>query len=250
MSRTKADNDRIDRLASEKRGGGGLVLPPLFSALMNELLDHGTATDDRMAEIVAMECESKTAKLDETWDGDWSFLTRDLMDSLSAQELVARNRAGAWMVGPEFEPGILTEVLPARKNLNAAQSFTAWDAETRAALRSAAVADAKFYEAIRQPRGKFHGPDTLRALRESYEREGPRDPVLVAVVDGYEVVIDGRHRLELDAKWPKKVLHHVTTREQAIGAIIEADDFVRTSVLPTKARAKLAELIEIGRAHV
>ena len=85
MSRTKAENDRIDRLASEKKGGGGLVLPSLFSALMNELLDHGTATDARLAEIVARECENKTAKLEETWDGDWSFLTTDLVESLEAK---------------------------------------------------------------------------------------------------------------------------------------------------------------------
>lgn len=248
MSRTKAENDRIDRLASEKRGGGGLVLPSLFSALMNELLDHYTATDERLAEIVARECENKTAKLEETWGGDWSFLTTDLMESLKAKGYADQNPKGLWFVGIEFDTGMSLEVLPARPGLNAAAKFTAWDKDTRRALREAAAVDVAVRDLIRQPRGKSHPQKYINELRESYEKVGPLVPILAANVDGREVIIDGRHRREACPDWPTKILEHVKTESQVLTAILELDDYHRrnTEVLSKDAAEKVRSAL--GRA--
>ena len=247
MSRTKAENDRIDRLASEKKGGGGLVLPSLFSALMNELLDHGTATDARLAEIVARECENKTAKLEETWDGDWSFLTTDLVESLEAKGYAERD-GETGVVGPNFTPGMSLEVLRARPGLNAAAKFTAWDQDTRRALREAAAVDVAVRDLIRQPRGKSHPQKYVNELRESYEKVGPLVPILAATVDGREVIIDGRHRREACPEWPTKILEHVKTESQVLTAILELDDYHRRNT--EKLTADAAEKVRsvLGRS--
>ena len=247
MSRTKAENDRIDRLASEKRGGGGLVLPSLFSALINELLDNGSASDERMAEVVAKECENKTAKLDETWNGDWSFLTADLMGSLNDRGYTERDVDGNWVIGPRFSPGVSLEVLPARRGLNAAEKFTAWDRDTRVALREAAAVDVAVRDLIRQPRGKSHPQQYVNDLRASYERVGPLVPILAAMVDGREVIIDGRHRREARSDWPTKILEHVKTESQVLTAILELDNYHRmnTEAL-TKSAAEKVRLV-LGR---
>jgi hypothetical protein len=248
MGRTKSEDDRIDRLASEKKGGGGLVLPLLFSALMNELIDHKTATDERLMEIVAKECENKTAKLEETWNGDWAFLTRDLMESLKARGYADQNPKGLWFVGIEFEPGMSLEVLPARPGLNAAEKFTAWDQETRRALREAAAVDQAVRDLIRQPRGKSHPQRYINELRDSYEKVGPLVPILAATVDGREVIIDGRHRREACPDWPTKILEHVKTESQVLTAILELDDYHRrnTEVLSKDAAEKVRSAL--GRA--
>ena len=47
------EHDRLDRLASEVRGGGGLALPDFFGALLEELLDNGPTDNARLVRIVA-----------------------------------------------------------------------------------------------------------------------------------------------------------------------------------------------------
>ena len=54
MSPSREENERLDKLAGSGKGsGGGLPLPDLFAAMLNELLDNPPVSSGRMAEIAS-----------------------------------------------------------------------------------------------------------------------------------------------------------------------------------------------------
>ena len=220
MRRSREDNERLDRLASEVKKGGGLALPLFFRTILDELLDNGSVDDDRLAVIVADVGANKTKKLAEIWHGDWDFLTADLMNQLAYQGYAVRNGDNRWSIGEKFVPGISLETIPARKGLNRADAVTVWPKEEREALSRASRAEHDLAQFVRQPRGKTHGPQIVNELRASRERYGPIMPV---VTDAHGRTLDGRHRREIDPDWPVHPLDHVTTDEQAVDVILEMD---------------------------
>jgi hypothetical protein len=245
MKLSRQDHDRLDRLASEVKKGGGLALPSFFSAILNELQDNGSTDNARLVKIVAAVGSNKTRKLAETWQGSWDLLTKDLIQQLVSKDYVTTNgHSESWCLGKAFVPGVRLEIIPARKGLNVADGTTVWPKADREALEHAKRVEVSAEQALRQPRGRSHSQPVMNELRNSYEKHGPLSPVLKAVLsdeDGQEVVIDGRHRLEIDPGWEPFVLRSVTTREQAIAAIIELDTFHRQGheQLSSSARAKI-----------
>src|SRR5712692_7575808 len=137
MDRSRVDNERLDRLASEVRRGGGLPLPLLFGALLEDLLDNGPASSGRLTKITSDVLAAKTAKLAETWRGSWEWLTDDAMQQLRSRGLAEVNGDGLWHLGDKFEPGKRLEVIPKRAGLNAADHVTVWDKAEREARSQA-----------------------------------------------------------------------------------------------------------------
>lgn len=219
MGLSRDDHDRLNRLASEVKKGGGLALPFFFSAILNELLDNGPTDNGRLMAIVAERGVNKTKKLAETWGGSWEALTADLMNQLAHKGYV-RCDGDRWMIGENFRPGVRLETIPARKGLNAADGVTVWLKEEREALDQAAKVKMRLEQVLRQPRGKSHTQQVINEIRNSYEKVGALSPVLVAA-NGR--IIDGRHRLEVDPDWPQMKMANITTDEQAINAILELD---------------------------
>ena len=80
MARPSRDETerRLDRLAGSGQGsGGGLPLPDLFSALLNEVLDSAPVTTKRMTEIASSVLSFKEQAVFATWPS-WDALTADV----------------------------------------------------------------------------------------------------------------------------------------------------------------------------
>ena len=137
------EHDRLDRLASEVRRGGGLALPDFFGALLEELLDNGPTDNARLVRIVADVGANKSKKVKETWGNSYEFLTSDLMAQLACNGYVTKaptppTAADArWSLGPEFRPGVRLEIIPHRVGLNPPVGTTVWEKEEREALSRA-----------------------------------------------------------------------------------------------------------------
>lgn len=80
-----------------------------------------------------------------------------------------------------------------------------------------------------------------KVLKSSAIRVGKLYPVLI---DKYGNVIDGKHRLAADEKWPRFVLNHIRSRRERIIARI-ISNVCRRSVSWKEKRSMLSELGEI-----
>ncbi len=110
------DDARLDRLAGDATGswGGGLPLPQLFQAVVNEMLDHGPRS---VADLVGP-VERAVPKperfraiygaLDPT-----ERLIDDVLEQLRAKRL-ATVADGRWSLTEAFRPGMSVAVIPAR----------------------------------------------------------------------------------------------------------------------------------------
>ena len=225
MSRSRKDNERLDRLASEVKKGGGLALPLFFTAILNELLDNGPADDARLAEIVADIGVNKTKKLAETWNGSWEFLTSDLMEQLASKGYAVCDDDGRWIIGENFMPGVRLETIPFRRGLNREDAVTVWEQEERQRRYKASAIDFESASLIRQPRQRHHSPVMMKLLQETYEQYGPINRV---VVNAHQQVLDGRHRREIDPDWPAVELKRldgqpISTDEESLTAMLMLD---------------------------
>lgn len=81
----------------------------------------------------------------------------------------------------------------------------------------------------------------VKVLKSSAIRVGKLYPVLI---DKYGNVIDGKHRLAADEKWPRFVLNHIRSRRERIIARI-ISNVCRRSVSWKEKRNMLSELGEI-----
>jgi hypothetical protein len=236
MGRSRLENERLDRLASEVRRGGGLPLPLLFGGLLEELLDNGPTGDERLVRITSEVLSGKTAKLAETWDGSWEKLADDALQQLQSEGLVARNGDGLWRVGEKFRAGKNLRTIPARKGLNAADHVTVWEKAEREARSRASYLEAEAAASIGA--GRIRPVDSSHAadLRRSASEIGYIYPV---VKDQYGRVLDGGHRLEADPDWPFKKIP-VRDDQHALAISLDAN---RGKPLPPKVQARVTELI-------
>src|ERR1700733_8539269 len=115
MARPSRDETerRLDRLAGSGQGsGGGLPLPDLFSALLNEVLDSGPVTTGRMTEIASSVLSFKQQAVFATWPS-WEALTKDVTAQIESRGIITREDAG-WPAGPNLLTGRRLEIIPAR----------------------------------------------------------------------------------------------------------------------------------------
>lgn len=84
-------DERIARLVgngkNDASGGGGILLPDAFRAVLKHLLDHGMSSIGDLSRVVADELAFKENRVIAVW-GSWEALTQDLLDQLAFRHLV------------------------------------------------------------------------------------------------------------------------------------------------------------------
>jgi hypothetical protein len=215
VSPSQAERDRLDRLAGSGKGwGGGLPLPLLFDAIFAELMDEGSATTARLTDITRDKLEFKAQQIitNQAMGGerastpDWESFTLDVLEQMASQGLT-EFYGGTWIKGMTFQAGEELTVIPADKQAGRpAYCATARPKAEREALSQ----DSKIESVIAaaagdlHPSGKGARPVSRRHLDEVREADrsfagAARVPVMV---DQHGRILDGRHRLEADPRWP------------------------------------------------
>jgi hypothetical protein len=218
MTMGRAERERLDRLAGSGHGwGGGLPLPLLFAAMLNELLDKGSATTERMVAIAADKLAFKAAQIktnqvqSEDHDGkpDWQAFTADVLDQM-AEHGIIRQKDGLWATGPQFALGQPLVIIPARRRSKAsgerseADGVTVWEQGERQERNRLSHIEGEITSAVGslRPDGPGLRPVDKRramAIRESVPVVGQLYPVLVDKKTGH--ILDGKHRREADPNW-------------------------------------------------
>ncbi len=104
-------DERIARLVgngkNDASGGGGILLPDAFRAVLKHLLDNGMSSIGDICRVVADELAFKENRVIAVW-GSWEALTQDLLDQLAFRHLVV---SGAmpftnelWELAEGFKP--------------------------------------------------------------------------------------------------------------------------------------------------
>lgn len=221
-SRT-ATAGRLFRLSGGEAGeGSGLPLPSLFSALLNELLDHGPATTARMTEVTrdAMEKASKARRVAEVWKGfpdPVEALAADVLGQMEHQQIISQGEDGLWRTSPEgrFATGVFLKVIPARDGRKA-NGTTVWPKAERDRLNAESRERAEQYGAAVKARKTWEdfsfeaahrGSRSVTAARknlilESIRQLGDLREYFPVLLDAEGHVVDGRHRLAIDPAWP------------------------------------------------
>jgi hypothetical protein len=232
-SRREHEGERLGRLAGTGKGsGGGLPLPDLFSAILNELLDNGPANSKRLTGISTSTLEYKSNNVMATW-GSWEALTDDALKQMASREIVSQNDDGLWDLGGKFTAGVPLVVIPAGKGRKA-DSVTIWPKGEREQLNRADHAEREAVSMV----GRMRPVDNQRvsAIRQSEPEVGQLYPVLV---DQNGRILDGAHRLEANPNWRKHTIK-VDSEEMALAVGLWANS---GQPLPAKIKARITELI-------
>lgn len=83
------------------------------------------------------------------------------------------------------------------------------------------------------------------SLASSKEGLGELVPVLYAIVDGKEEIIDGFHRIGENANWRKELIPWIKTREQLEAARL-AVNFARREMAPEEVKERVTNLLKMG----
>jgi ParB-like chromosome segregation protein Spo0J len=217
MASSRDERVRLDRLAGRAgTGGGGLPLPLLFSAILNELLDNGSAADEMMVKISAATLEFKAQAVFATWPS-WEKFTSDVLEQMASKQIISRREVDdQWVTGPQFTAGKHMTIIP-KLGTRPADGVTVWEASERIARNKLARTDADLqamYTGVQRdsafpvtiagqkksrmfrlhPLARAIPPipeDEFRSLARDIARHGVRLPLLV----WGDQVLDGRHRL-------------------------------------------------------
>ena len=186
--------ERLHRLTGGDRGGG-LPLPLLFTAILEELLDRGGATTARINEITEGALDFKAATVYMTWPS-FEALAADVLEQMEHRKIITQEE-GTWHLGPAFMPGEFIEVIPGGKGRKR-DGTTVWDKGEREARSRQSMTEFNAASVIERPNPVEH--DVVARLRESAETVGHQYPVLT---DRSGRIIDGHHRIQADPNWPK-----------------------------------------------
>jgi hypothetical protein len=105
-------------------GGGGIPLPPVFTAVVQELLDNGLATTGRLEEVVTASVKLKEVRVVKVWRS-WERFTRAILDQLTDEKIIEPEGAN-WWLPPSFTPNKRYAVM-GKWNIG----FTVYDKKTR-----------------------------------------------------------------------------------------------------------------------
>lgn len=215
---------RLDRLAGSGQGsGGGLPLPDLFSALLNEVLDSAPVTTERMTEIAASVLSFKEQAVSATWSS-WDALTADVLAQMESRRIISREADG-WTVGPNLVTGRLLEIIPARPGKGSKpDGVTVWTRAEREQRSSAHHAIRTFGELDAEiaQRGSRRVTTARKDLiLESIRQLGDLRDYFPVLLDEQGNVVDGRHRREIDPGWPASRMR--VPSEQRVAAAAAAN---------------------------
>lgn len=207
MAATSRDEtiQRLNRLAGSGQGsGGGLPLPGLFAAMLNEVLDAAPVTTQRMTEITASVLGFKEQAVKQTWPS-WEALAEDVLAQMEARKVIQRDGA-SWVRGPKLVTGQRIEIIPARPDVGSkSDGVTVWAREAREARSSADHAIRTFGELDAEvaQRGNRRVTTARKELiLESIRQLGDLRDYFPVLLDEQGNVVDGRHRREIDPDWP------------------------------------------------
>lgn len=236
MRRTREENARLDRLAGSGEGwGGGLPLPLLFAAILNEILDYGPASHERLTEIASTTLAFKTSQVMSTWKS-WDEFTRDVLDQMEAQGILTSD-GYTWTPGDGLVTDTYLEVIPSRKwkgRKYPSDGVTVWEKEERDRRNRESHAEHEATSLVGNLRPP--APTHVSELRESAARVGHLYPVLV---DQHGRILDGAHRKAADPNWEEK-LRVVSSEEEALAVSLDAN---RGSPLSPTVQRRVTELI-------
>lgn len=112
--------------------GGGLPLPVAFEAVVQELLDCGTASFSELTAVVTAKMSFKEARIlgkEGAWR-TWEDFTRDILSQLSGMDddavPVLASAGNAYRLAPGFTPGARYRAIKSPEVY-----FTVWDEKTR-----------------------------------------------------------------------------------------------------------------------
>jgi len=106
-----SDAFRLVRLVGNgDASGGGLPLQDAFTAVLQELLDHGPAAAGHLTGVTSAALSYKHARVTATWK-TWDDFTADILAQLADAGLVTENE-GKWMLTGKFTPGRRHVIIP------------------------------------------------------------------------------------------------------------------------------------------
>jgi hypothetical protein len=236
MPRSREENARLDRLAGSGEGwGGGLPLPLLFAAFLNELLDNETVSQERFTEIAADVLAFKSNQVMSVWPS-WEAFTADVLAQMASKDIV-QGTGGKWFRGGKLIPGSYIEVIPARTwqgRKYPRDGVTVWEKDEREFRSRAAHSEREATSLV----GNFRpaAPSHVSEIRESEHQVGQLYPVLV---DQHGRILDGGHRKAANPGWhERKITVHSEQEALAIGLWAN-----RGQPLAPKVQARITELI-------
>lgn len=207
MPKTSRDEttERLNRLAGSGRGsGGGLPLPGLFAAMLNEVLDNAPVSDERMTEIASSALSFKEQAVFVTWPS-WEAFTADVLAQMESRKVIQRD-GESWIAGPKLVTGQRIEIIPARPDIGSnSDGATVWTREVREARSSADHAIRTFGELDAEvaQRGSRRVTTARKELiLESMRQLGDLRDYFPVLLDEEGNVVDGRHRREIAPDWP------------------------------------------------
>ena len=246
---TTATMSRLERLTGEQgKGGGGLPLPPLFQAVLNELLDYGARDVQVLLPAVEEAVLRKSERVKAIYPEDgYVGLVTDALEQLRSRGLVTTDD-GQWSLTEKFSPGKPVSVIADRKGRRG-HRVTVYEKEERERLSAAATEDRELraiYSDIQKERTfevKVNGRlrqlrlhplarsmrpmawDEFMVLAQSVKRHGVRHPITVF----NKLVLDGRHRLAVAAalRKPLKTESFKGTEDEAFDMVIELNRQLR-----------------------
>jgi ParB-like chromosome segregation protein Spo0J len=235
-ARSREENERLDRLAGSGKGwGGGLPLPLLLAAILNELLDNGAASTRHLTQIASSVLDFKTRQVMSTWD-TWEDFTADVLAQMEAKGVILHDE-GMWSGGPALETGTYIEIIPARHYQGRkypSDGVTVWEKAERERRSRAEHLEREATSLV----GRFRPatPEHVAEIRQSETQVGQLYPVLV---DQHGRILDGGHRKAANPNWRE---HKITveSEEMALTISLWANS---GKPLPPKVQARVTELI-------
>jgi hypothetical protein len=222
------DEARLDRLAGDGRhpdNGGGIQLPLLFAAFLDELQDNGAATTTRLADIAADRLASKTERVKMIW-GSWEALADDILRQMASRDIVCED-GGQWETGDGFAPAKHLTVIPKRPGKNrrsiGVTVYTRDERERRSQAEERAMTVTEYARRLRDDGLRPVDARRLAEIRESIAEFGDFRDDFPVLVDREGNVLDGRHRRALDPAWPERVSKAATSDEAALQVALAAN---------------------------
>jgi hypothetical protein len=268
------EGERLDRLAGSEGRGGGLPLPLLFAAILNELLDQGSADDETMTRITSDTLDFKAQAVFATWR-TWDALRSDVLEQMASRKVVTRGPDGRWALGPKFAAGKPLTIIP-KHGSRPSDGVTVWESAERIARSKAAHAEAELqsmYSGL-QREGAF--PVTVIGARGGQERKMyrlhplaraipqiPEDEFLTMAKDVAahgilmplivigDQVLDGRHRLAIASALdlPVRVTEFGGTEKDARAHVISLNVQRRHLTVPQRGLIVLELLMPEAEAE-
>lgn len=200
---SKAITARLDRLTGDSGSGGGMMLPPLFKTVLDQLQDHGSRTISELRAPVIQATHHKYERAEMVYGSDdpYGKFIRDGLEQLQDRGFVAPDGVGAWRLGSKFVAGRELTVIP-RRGHHKAVTVTVYSAAERKARGRAERERMEVTSLLADLREDGPGLRKLdrqrvNVIRASIETLGWLDlPILVAEdpQTGEKWILDGRHR--------------------------------------------------------